>query len=66
MGVIYRFDISEGSAKASWVVDLKNAPGSIKQGEGAADCTIIMKDKDFVDLMSGAAKASSRVPVHGS
>jgi sterol carrier protein 2 len=36
-----------------WIVDLKNPPGSVKEGDGSADCTITIKGEDFVDLMAG-------------
>lgn len=89
VGVIYRFDVSDGKGKftsphcpaaaaqrspqscckrkcvcsgatKSWLVDLKNGDGSLKEGgEGKADCTIIIKDEDFVKLMSGLRARAS-------
>jgi len=54
---IYKFNI-EGKI---WIVDLKNAPGSVKEGTAAdaADCTIMMKENDFVDMMSGTLDGQS-------
>lgn len=58
VGCIYRFDIagSDGAVK-SWLLDLKNGAGACKElsaGETPkADCTVSMKDGDFVQLMSG-------------
>lgn len=48
----YRFDIS---GTTSWIVDLKNGSGKVEicSKDEKADCIIIMKDQDFVDLMSG-------------
>lgn len=54
---IYKFNI-DGKI---WIVDLKNAPGSVKEGTAAdaADCTIMMKENDFVDMMSGTLDGQS-------
>mmetsp|Transcript_51985 Transcript_51985/g.111139 ORF Transcript_51985/g.111139 Transcript_51985/m.111139 type:complete len:110 (-) Transcript_51985:50-379(-) len=54
VGVVYRFDITDGDAKKSWMVDLKNGSGKITEGEGKAQCTIIMSDSNFVKLMNGS------------
>ncbi len=35
------------------VIDLKNKPGGLQQGEGKADVTITIDDQDYVDLVSG-------------
>jgi putative sterol carrier protein len=52
---IYKFVI-DGK---SWIVDLKNPPGSVKEGDGTADCTITMKSDDFIDMMSGKLDGQS-------
>jgi putative sterol carrier protein len=54
---IYKFNI-DGKI---WIVDLKNAPGSVKEGTAAdtSDCTIMMKENDFVDMMSGTLDGQS-------
>jgi len=53
---VYQFNITpaQGAAK-QWTVDLKTAPGAVKSGpaEPKADCTLTLKEADFVDLMSG-------------
>jgi 3-hydroxyacyl-CoA dehydrogenase/3a,7a,12a-trihydroxy-5b-cholest-24-enoyl-CoA hydratase len=41
------------SPDSSWTVDLKNAPGSVKAGAGAADCTLELADADFMAMTSG-------------
>lgn len=46
---IYKF-VLDGKP---WIVDLKNAPGNVKEGDGSADCTITMTSDDFVNLMAG-------------
>jgi len=53
---VYLFQID----KDSWTVDLKNGAGFVKKGEhGKADCTVIMKESDFVDLMTGKLNGQS-------
>lgn len=42
--------------KKTWTVDLKNAPGSVKEGKvGKVDCTVTLADSDFVSLITGKA-----------
>lgn len=53
VGVVYKFDITSGKDKKTWIVDLKNGTGSLKEGDGAADCTLSLNDNDCVALMSG-------------
>jgi len=53
---VFRFDITSGSgSKCSWLVDLNSGSGSVAvSAETAkADCSIAIKDEDFVSLMSG-------------
>ena len=40
-------------------MDLKNDKGSVKKGEGKADCTIQISDDDFVSMAAGRTSASS-------
>jgi hypothetical protein len=70
----FRFNIT-GEPGGSWLVDLKNAPGAVVEGNGAsdtaADCTITMTDDDFVGLASGSlnpmtAFAQGKVKVQGN
>jgi len=53
IGGIYQFNLSSGGKTTSWTVDIKNAPGSVKQGAGKADCTLTSSEEDFVGMMSG-------------
>ncbi len=47
---IYHFKIGD----KSWAVDLKNAPGSVKNAAPAtADVTITIAEPEFIDLMTG-------------
>ncbi|MEJ7599228.1 MAG: SDR family NAD(P)-dependent oxidoreductase, partial [Kofleriaceae bacterium] len=39
-----------------WLLDLKGA-GSVKEGEGAAECTLELAEQDFLDLTQGKADA---------
>lgn len=59
---VFRFDIENATGvKRSWLLDLKNGSGSIRDASDAdkADCTIVIKDKDFVALMAGKLNAQS-------
>eukprot|EP01113_Clastostelium_recurvatum_P007737 TRINITY_DN13614_c0_g1_i2.p1 TRINITY_DN13614_c0_g1~~TRINITY_DN13614_c0_g1_i2.p1 ORF type:complete len:262 (-),score=121.89 TRINITY_DN13614_c0_g1_i2:94-879(-) len=51
---VYQFNITPASGAAQqWSVDLKSAPG-VKQGPAAKpDCTLVLKEQDFLDMMSG-------------
>ena len=49
IGAIYKFVLS-GSGGGTWIVNLKDDP-SIKQGDGAADCTLSLDADDFVQLL---------------
>jgi 3-hydroxyacyl-CoA dehydrogenase/3a,7a,12a-trihydroxy-5b-cholest-24-enoyl-CoA hydratase len=42
---------------APWILDLKNGNGSVKAGEGAADCTLEISERDFLDMTQGKADA---------
>jgi len=53
IGGIYQFNLTSGGKTTSWTVDIKNAPGSVKQGAGKADCTLTTSEEDFVGMMSG-------------
>lgn len=61
VGVVYRFDLTADGKTKSWLVDLKNGAGSIKESDASAkaDCMIAMKDSDFVLLMAGKMQAQS-------
>ena len=52
-GAVYKF-VLDGAGGGTWIVDLKDAPGA-RPGDGAADCTISLSAKDFVDLVEGRA-----------
>lgn len=53
VGGIYEFDVSNGNAKQSWIVDLKNSPGSIKIGKGKCDVTLTLSDEDLHSILTG-------------
>ena len=52
-GAVFQFIISDGGADGKFVLDLKNGSGSAKKGEDTADCTITMKDDDFMAMAEG-------------
>ncbi|XP_019851926.1 PREDICTED: non-specific lipid-transfer protein-like [Amphimedon queenslandica] len=51
----FLFKITGGDGKVhEWLVDLKSGSGSVTKGTGLkGDCTIIMKDGDFMDMITG-------------
>ncbi len=63
IGKTFLFNInpdSKGSAK-SWLVDLSSGNGAVKEAsdKDKADCTITIKDSDFVKLVNGKLNAQS-------
>eukprot|EP01096_Ripella_sp_DP13-Kostka_P016640 TRINITY_DN816_c0_g1_i1.p1 TRINITY_DN816_c0_g1~~TRINITY_DN816_c0_g1_i1.p1 ORF type:complete len:261 (+),score=178.61 TRINITY_DN816_c0_g1_i1:599-1381(+) len=52
---IYLIKITNGPGGAgkSWIIDLK--VGAVREGEGAADCTVTVADEDFTNLLLGKA-----------
>jgi predicted lipid carrier protein YhbT len=46
--------VLDGAGGGTWIGDPTDAPGA-RQGDGAADCTISLSAKDFVDLVEGRA-----------
>ncbi|EGG19989.1 Nonspecific lipid-transfer protein [Cavenderia fasciculata] len=51
---IYQFNIATAAGEKIWSVDLKNGSGSLKADKHEKpDCTITMKEEDFVNLMNG-------------
>ena len=59
VGCVYHFEISvkKGDAPEIISVDLKNGNGKITIGkEGTPDCTFVMLDEDFMNLVSGKSK----------
>ena len=60
VGCIYHFEISEkkGGEPTTITVDLKNGKGKITMAkEGKPDCTFVMLDADFMDLVGGKIKS---------
>ena len=55
---LIKFDITaseEGGAAGSWVIDLKNSPGSVVEGSDAKpDVTLTLADEDMLGMISGA------------
>jgi len=59
VGAVYQFVINGADGKStSWTVDLKNGSGSVQQKAAEkADCTITMKEADFLSLVAGKLDA---------
>jgi 3-hydroxyacyl-CoA dehydrogenase/3a,7a,12a-trihydroxy-5b-cholest-24-enoyl-CoA hydratase len=53
VGVIYQWKIGS----QSWLLDLKNGAGSVKQGEGGGECTLELSEEDFLAMTQGKADA---------
>ncbi|KAI9008103.1 hypothetical protein BC832DRAFT_553111 [Gaertneriomyces semiglobifer] len=56
---IFAFEITNSDGKKqSWFVDLKNGEGAVGAGPapGKADMTVLVSDKDFIELASGKVK----------
>ena len=53
---VYLFKVKggPGGAEGLWILDAKNGSGSVEfEGKTKPDVTLIIKDSDLVDLMSG-------------
>src|SRR5207248_1489386 len=46
VGNVYAWKIGD----KRWLLDLKNGVGSVKEGEGTADCTLELSESDFLDM----------------
>jgi 3-hydroxyacyl-CoA dehydrogenase/3a,7a,12a-trihydroxy-5b-cholest-24-enoyl-CoA hydratase len=53
VGNVYQWKVGG----APWILDLKNGTGSTKAGEGTADCTLEIAERDFLDMTQGKADA---------
>jgi len=51
---VYQFNIKVDNATKEYIVDLKNAPGSVKEGKHEKpDCTIGVAEADFIEILAG-------------
>jgi putative sterol carrier protein len=51
---VFAFTITNAEKKVNtWFVDMKNGEGSVGNGDVKADMTVLVADKDFLDLASG-------------
>jgi len=52
---VYVFAVTTNNGETKhWTVDLKNGAGAVKEGKAdKADCTLTLKENDFLELMSG-------------
>lgn len=53
VGGVFEFDVESNGKRQSWIVDLKNSPGSIKAGNGPSDVKLSISDDDLVSLLTG-------------
>jgi putative sterol carrier protein len=54
IGAVYKF-VLEGDGGGTWIMDLRDDP-KIVEGDGEAQCTILMAAGDYVDMMEGRAQ----------
>lgn len=54
IGAVYKF-VLEGDGGGTWIMDLRNEP-KVVEGDGDAQCTILMAASDYVDMMEGRAQ----------
>lgn len=59
VNAVFQWNITKGGATSSWTMDLKSGAGSIKQGEGKADCTITVSEEDFISMISGKGNSQA-------
>lgn len=52
INAIYKFVVN-GDGGGTWLVDLKQAGGTISKADGEANCTITVGAQDFVDIVNG-------------
>jgi multifunctional beta-oxidation protein len=58
INAVFAFDINNDGKTASWYIDFKNGLGIIAAGKPSkADMTVIVSDKDFLDLALGKSNA---------
>jgi putative sterol carrier protein len=53
IGGVYKF-VLHGDGGGTFIINLTDNPG-VTEGEGAAQCTIKMSAKDYVDMIEGRA-----------
>jgi 3-hydroxyacyl-CoA dehydrogenase/3a,7a,12a-trihydroxy-5b-cholest-24-enoyl-CoA hydratase len=53
VGVVYQWKIGD----KRWLLDLKTGGGSVKEGEGAGECTLELAEEDFLAMTQGKADA---------
>lgn len=52
----YEFQIT-GDHGGTWTLDLKQDPPALtEEGSGTADCTVIMEDEHFANMVTGTLK----------
>ncbi len=54
IGAVYKF-VLEGEGGGTWIMDLRDDP-KVTEGDGDAQCTILMDAGDYVDMMEGRAQ----------
>ena len=56
IGAVYEFQIT-GDDGGTWTLNLKDDPATIEEkNSGDADCTVVMQDMAFVEMVNGALK----------
>lgn len=56
IGAVYQFNV-EGDNGGTWTVDCKQAEVYAGESDDSPDCTIFVKDDDFVGIVEGTLNA---------
>jgi multifunctional beta-oxidation protein len=69
---VFSFTITNSEKKTNtWVVDMKNGKGAVLCSDIKADMTVLVQDKDFIDLATGKLQAqkafmSGKIKIKGN
>ncbi|XP_002120177.2 hydroxysteroid dehydrogenase-like protein 2 [Ciona intestinalis] len=56
---IFKFEIKDGDAIETWVLDLKNGEGKVTKGDGDSDVVMKMASSDFVSMFQGKLNSTA-------
>uniref|UniRef100_F6ZPV8 Hydroxysteroid dehydrogenase-like protein 2 n=1 Tax=Ciona intestinalis TaxID=7719 RepID=F6ZPV8_CIOIN len=56
---VFKFEIKDGDAVETWVLDLKNGEGKVTKGDGDSDVVMKMASSDFVSMFQGKLNSTA-------